>query len=387
LIVLAIVIIIVGIIVAIALPSLQGSGNAAPTQPVAANGTGTDGTEDTRPVASGPTPTPIQMGTLVVAVQDLPRGFTIPADGVREELWPIDSIPVQAITSMEEVIGQKARVDLFRFQPILSNLIVPDLSGLGATGSDLSAILPPNRVAIAVPVDRVTSVAFGMQPGDFVDVLVSFLFVNVDTAFQSIEPNRLAILTQLEDGTIQIAQDLPGRIDTIPAGIFGTLNVIVVPDEPQRPRLATQRTIQNAQVMWIGDFPSDGRLFKNAPTPTPVTEAEDSSAAAGRGGTPTATPRKDASYDIVTLAVESQEAVIMTWLVEARLPITFALRSASTSQASVPTDPVTLDYILNAYRINVPERTQYSIEPAIRSIRQLYAGSQIELNYGVNTTP
>ncbi|GAB1419949.1 hypothetical protein MASR2M15_00200 [Anaerolineales bacterium] len=83
LIVLAIVIIIVGIIVAIALPSLQGSGNAAPTQPVAANGTGTDGTEDTRPVASGPTPTPIQMGTQLLADQDVPREFTIPEAGVR----------------------------------------------------------------------------------------------------------------------------------------------------------------------------------------------------------------------------------------------------------------------------------------------------------------
>lgn len=54
------------------------------------------------------------------------------------------------------------------------------------------------------------------------------------------------------------------------------------------------------------------------------------------------------------------------------------LRSA-TDTSRVQTEPVTLDYVMNEFRITLPGRRDYTIEPAIRSIRQLLAGDEISL--------
>jgi hypothetical protein len=81
----------------------------------------------------------------------------------------------------------------------------------------------------------------------------------------------------------------------------------------------------------------------------------------------------------VTLAVAPQDAVVLSWLVEARIPITFALRSASAGTQLVQTDTVSLDYIMQRFAITVPEKFEYNIEPAIRSIRQLSVGETISL--------
>jgi hypothetical protein len=91
---------------------------------------------------------------------------------------------------------------------------------------------------------------------------------------------------------------------------------------------------------------------------------------------PTPTPPRP---DIITLGVTPQEAVVITYLIEARIPVTLALRSARDT-GEVATDEVTLDYIMSTYGIDLPPRTDYTIEPAIRSIRQLLVGDAIELS-------
>jgi Flp pilus assembly protein CpaB len=95
-------------------------------------------------------------------------------------------------------------------------------------------------------------------------------------------------------------------------------------------------------------------------------------------GTPIPTPTPERP-DIITLGVAPQDAVVLTWAVEARIPITLALRSASDT-SRVPTTAVTLDYIMNEFSISVPVKRPYAIEPAIRSIRQLIAGEEIRLH-------
>jgi Flp pilus assembly protein CpaB len=81
----------------------------------------------------------------------------------------------------------------------------------------------------------------------------------------------------------------------------------------------------------------------------------------------------------VTLGVTPQNAVVIVWAIESRLPVTLALRSAGdTSRTS--TQQVTMDYVMSEFRIDLPARRDYSIEPAIRSIRQLLAGNFIGLS-------
>lgn len=316
-----------------------------------------------------PTPTPILLTQLVIAVQELPRGIIIPPNAVAIRPWPLDAAPFNAVTDPEEIIGKRARTDIFREQPILSNMVVEDLTSAARVGSDAAAVLPNGLVAVAIPIDRLTSIAYAPQDGDRVDLIISLLYVDVDEAFQSITPNLITLFQITEDG-IQLLDGIEGRVDSTQLG-----PVIVGPSERQRPRLVTQRTIQDALVVHVGNFPPNGRFIGVPPTPTPVpVEAEE-----GTQGTPpppTPTPPRP---DIITLGVTPQEAVVLTWLIEARVPVTLALRSAQDT-ARTSTTEVTLDYVMSQYGITLPGKRPYSIEPAIRSIRQLIADQAIDLS-------
>lgn len=319
----------------------------------------------------GPTPTPIQFVEIVIAVQDLPRGFRIPAEGaVALRPWPEVSAPVNAIFNLEDVIGKIARTRIWREQPILRTMVTDDFQSLDEVGSDAAAILPRGLIAISLPIDRRTSVAYAIQPGDRVDVLFSMLFVDVDDAFQTIAPNNITLF-QITDEGIAFTETIQGRPDNTPLG-----PAIIGPSERQRPRLVTQRTIQNALVLHVGNFPLDGRLFlSEQPTPTPVPQQD-----TGTGqGTPVPTPTPPLP-DIVTLGVTPQDAVVLAWTMEARLPVTLALRSAADT-AVVSTQAVNMDYIIETFRLDPPGKRSYTIEPAIRSIRQLVNAEEVMLSF------
>jgi Flp pilus assembly protein CpaB len=358
LIVVILLIILVVVAVVALLPTLTAPPPAASTQVAQV--------QESTPV---PTPTPIEMVEIVIALQDLPRGFRIPPNAVTLSPYPRDVVPFNALTNLEDVIGRIARTDIFREQPILSNLVVEDLTDIARVGSDAAAILPSNLVAVSVPMDRLTSVAYAVQDGDRVDVIVSMLFVDVDEVYQSLVPNEVTLFNITEEG-IEFIPAQSGRPETSALG-----PVIVGPSERQRPRLVTQRTVQDAFVVHVGNFPSNGRFIGVPPTPTPV-PVENEGGDPNTPPPPTPTPERP---DIITLGVSPQDAVVLVWAIESRLPITFALRSASDT-SRVPTTPVTLDYVMSEFNITLPVKRPFALEPAIRSIRQLIAGDQITLD-------
>lgn len=337
-------------------------------------------------VPPGTTPIPTEVRVpVVVAIQELPRGYRFP-DTVEElesvvavRLFPEAAAPFNGVQEVDDLIGQIARTDIYREEPILINMVVQDFTSLANIGSDAAAVLPSNLVAVSIPIDRQTSVAYAVQQGDRVDVIVSMLFVDVDEPFQTIVPNTIT-LVEITDSGIELSDTIPGRPESTSLGF-----AIIGPSERQRPRLVTQRTIQDALVVYVGDFPRNGRfLGVTQPPPTPTGQSAQPTQASGGQGTavPTATPARP---DIITLGVTPQDAVFLTWVVEARLPVTLALRSATNTSREV-TEAVTLDYVLSTYRIDPPAKRNFSIEPAIRSIRQLLAGQEISLSEAQTTT-
>ncbi len=356
-------VIILGAIAAVVLIN-QGGGGAQP-----AVDTGTR-TAPQQQAAQLPTPTPLEFTEIVIALQELPRGFRIPANAVDLRPWPLVSAPASSITSLEDVIGKVARTRIFREQPILTTMITEDFTSLAEVGSDAAAVLPSGLVGISIPIDRQTSVAYAIQDGDRVDVLLSMLFVDVDDAFQTIAPNTITLFNITDEG-IQFSDPFPGRPEVISLG-----PAIIGPSERQRPRLVTQRTIQDALVLHIGNFPLDGKYLGLPPTPTPPPVSEEEGGQ--RSGTPVPSPTP-ARPDIITLGVTPQESVVLAWAVEAKMPVTLALRAA-TDTSRTTTQDVNLDYILGTYNIDPPAKRQFTIEPAIRSIRQLIAGDEISLN-------
>jgi pilus assembly protein CpaB len=351
-----------------------------PLQPPPPQVTTEGGTQVVQVEPGAPTATPQPYADVVIAVQTLPRGYRFPLTveeilaqdppAVVESRWPINEefpeVLTFAISDLEQLAGKIARTDILRGQPILDNMLVDNLTELAEIGSDLAAVIPTGLVGVAVPMDRLTSVAYGVQDGDHVDVLISLLFVDVDEAFQSISPNTITLFSITEEG-IAFSETFQGRPDVTSLG-----PAIIGPSERQRPRLVTQRAIQDALVVHVGTFPPDGRFLGVPPTPTPVPEEAEET----QQGTPPPPPTPVPRPDIITLAVTPQDAVVLTWVVEARLPLTFAVR-ATNDTSRLNTTAVTLDYIMSTFRIDLPGKRTFTIEPAIRSIRQLIIADEI----------
>lgn len=361
-----------------------------------------DGQSTSQEVAQVSTPaeTAIPRLEVVIAIQNIPRGTVITPDRVTIVLYPVDAIPGDTFDEIEFVVGQIAATDIFTNELILSRKLVQSLDSLGSVGSDAAAILEPGRVAIAVPMDRITSVAYALQPGDRVDIIVSMLFVDLDQDFQTQLPNSMTtgnfiVSPSTEDGetVLTTLYEPPDSVsfradgfdsrttvaaDTLSVGseFSGTIRndltipVIIEPSEQQRPRLVTQRTVTDAQILYVGEFPRDGRIFEATSTPVATPEPDPNAVDAGDGGEEDVPPTAviPDRPTIITLAVRPQDAVVLTYMAEASIPMTFALRSART-QGLPDTSPVTLNYILQTYNIQVPEALNFGIEPAIRSIR------------------
>lgn len=323
----------------------------------------------------------LNMVEIVVAVQDLPRGIVIPPDGVGVVPWPQEALPEAGnyftANELQDVIGQVARTDIFRGSPILARQVVPNLFEIARTGSDAAALMrafegDEPRVAISIPLDPtgVGQVAYGIQAGDFVDVILSFLYIDVDPTFQTRMPNNVSLITRLETGELSIGSPRQGRPE---ASTLSPEGVLLSPGESsQRPRLVTQRTVTSAWVLRVGYFPPGGDIIGATPTPQQLETLPPPPGEGGQAATPQPTETPFAPL-IITLAVTPQEALVLTWAVDAQIPITLALRAAGDT-TEVATDPVTLDYMIRTYNAQPPVALEFALEPPITSVRRFDIG-------------
>jgi Flp pilus assembly protein CpaB len=369
---------------------------------------GDDGTTETETAGlqggdGGVVPTPVTED-IVVAKQDIPRGALITEDYLAIRPWPVDALPADSwnyyrASQFEEVVGLIARTTIYRNMPILGLDVVEDFAGLAPTGSDAAAIitsLPEGTVAVAVPLDPsgIGQVAYGISDGDAVDVILSFLFVDVDPTFQTRLPNNISVITMIaETGELTIGAPRQGRPEpSAIAQIGGTGAVLVGPSEPsQRPRLVTARTVTNAYVVHVGYFPEGGRFIGLTPTPlpeatgvapTPGSDQPQQQQQQQAAPAPTATLFTPL---IITLAVSPQDALVLTWAVDAQIPITLVLRQAGDDSFSDP-DPVTLDYMITHYRATPPNALEVALEPPITSVRRFDIGTLFDFLAGAVTT-
>ncbi|WP_119073045.1 Flp pilus assembly protein CpaB [Aggregatilinea lenta] len=326
------------------------------------------------------TPVPVAqiepMVDIVIAVQDLPRGLKIPEDGVSLQPWPERALPEEGsyFTNTSDVVGMIARTDLFRGAPVLRRQLVEDLRDIAATGSDAAAMLEPGTRAVSVPLDLsgIGSVAYGIQDGDYVDVILSFLFIDVDEEFQTRLPNNISIITTLETGELVIGAPRQGRQEPSPLSPQGVL--ISPSEQSQRPRLVTQMTVENAFVLHVGHFPAGGEFIGSTPTALPVAAPPE---AAGEETTTNTTPQPTATAytpSIITLGVSPQDALVLTWAVDSQIPITLALRPAGDLSTS-PTQSVTLQYMIQNFNITQPDSLPFALEPPITSVRRFDLGT------------
>jgi pilus assembly protein CpaB len=334
----------------------------------------------------GPGPTTVEatptqqiiVKRILVAARDIPRGARLSEQDVEAVEWP-DSVLAapagsldagsDAEPALDQVNDRIARTDILRGQPILEGMLTPgdQPTDLASIGSNAALQIPAGQVAVAVPINRLAAVAYAIRPGDHLDVLMSFRFVDVDEDFQTLLPNGISAVL-FPAGVTPIGEgngvgEVQGREEP---GPFGT-TVMVMPsllDEgSQRPRQTTQLVLKNVIVLRIGDWPlTDQAVVAVTPDPNAPPATTDPNSAP-----PTPVPQP--LPDVVTLIMSRQDALVLKYAYEVGADIDYALRSVLDNDVNdVTTDSVTLQYIIDFYNVVQPPKLPISFDPRLDAL-------------------
>lgn len=317
------------------------------------------------------TPTLIQdVENIVVTTQDVRRGQVL-----SEDLLAVVAISREQYTEgiffkdVTELVGSRAKFDLKARTPLTDALVILP----GSTGSIMSFEIPAGKVAISIPISKLSSVSYGLQKGDRVNVIVALLLSDLDINSQSRLPNRTGVVigagpTTPEDqiNVTAIFQSPPGyevssgqaysyygRVEVDPAT---GQPVYLLPSEQQRPRMVSQTLIQDVMVLQMGTYTKE----EEAPV-EPVATPE---AGAVEEPVEEEATVPEALPDVITLVVNPQDAVSINYLMLSGASLNLVMRSAGDS-SQFDTESATLQFILDQYRIPNPAKLPYGLEPGI----------------------
>jgi pilus assembly protein CpaB len=336
------------------------------------------------------TPTVIPTVNVVVVTQHVSRGQLISDSVLGTVPYQRDLFIEGMVTDKTEVVGKRAKLDLEAGFVLTQNMFTatPDLSTIG---SDTALMIPRGMVSISIPIDRLSSVTFAPQRGDHVNVIITMLFVDLDANFQSILPNGSgnvlangkSVLIGPQQSSSTSSSNTPSQGSTLTnadtlstlsnqsvpgGGVVGRTELdpsyntpfYVVPSEKQRSRLVSQTLIQDVIVLQMGDFPAEQQKV----TPTPVE---------GAGPTPTPEPNTanlqatTTAPDVITLIVTPQDAVTLNYLIYSGAKLTLVLRGSG-DDTRVQTEAVTLQFLMDQYKVPVPAKLPYGLEPRIDNL-------------------
>ncbi|MCA9978906.1 MAG: hypothetical protein KC413_24265, partial [Anaerolineales bacterium] len=239
---------------------------------------------------------------VVVSLQTVERGWQMTAAELVTDTRYIDEVGDNVITNIEDAIGLYARAKIFQGETLTKDALVADPSLIGQTEYGPSSLIPPGYIALAVPMDRLSGVAYALNEGDYIDIMMTFSFYQIDEQFQTYLQN--AAVFYLEDAATTTGEapaegEAPtttqtnivvlwpyGRFEQLPTG--DTVNVYG--SEYQRP-VPVSMILQNARVIQVGNYVPPEPIEPATPTPEPVAEGEATPTPPPSGPiAPTATP-------------------------------------------------------------------------------------------------
>ncbi len=323
-----------------------------------------------------PEPVEVVTSEIIIVTQDVPRGAVIHDEHLGTMEFPQEFIlPTMFMADQKEaVVGRQASHDIDNGTPLTVGMLVEIGEGLPEEGSIASLSIPKGMVAIPIPVDRLSSVAYAIRPGDHVGVIGTFVMVDVDSEFQSALPNMAGDIIS----TGKAAEDQPSYLTVRiqPGGenaVIGRteldplLNELVyaMPSELQRARFVTQILLQDAIVLRFGEFSFEDLLPKeDIIEPVPGEAPPENADTPPDQGTPPEETPEVKPPDVVTLIVTPQEAVALEFLMKRDVQFTLILRSSDdTENDLIDTEAVTFQYLLDVYNVPVPAKLPYDLEP------------------------
>lgn len=335
--------------------------------------------EDVTPGAEGtaaPEPdaqeSPPAMVEVVVSLQTVPRGWQMTETELTTDLRRAELVGDNVITDIDDAVGKYVRTDVFQGQTLTEDVLVSDLTLAGVEDYGPSSLIPEGYVAQAVPLDRLSSIGYGVNSGDLVDVMITFHISEVDPEFQTLLRNSAAFLFEgtpnEETGETALnilLLDPFGRFETLADGSLA----FITPSEDQRP-MRVSMLLQAAKVIQVGPWtPEDGPQVPT-PTPTPDPEATPTPEA---GTVPTPTP---VPPDVLLLALSPQQQLLLRYAIETGADVDYALRSVEDGQL-FNVENVDLNYLLSRFGIEVPLDYEFTAEqPALVTVTPTPEGGE-----------
>jgi Flp pilus assembly protein CpaB len=325
---------------------------------------------------------------IITAGQNLYPGTLITEAMLSSFQIPEDKLVQGLFTKKADLVNKYTKYAITQGVPITDSMVSASPGNVSLPGSSWAPLIPEGLTAVSIPITRLSSAAFAIRDGDYVNVIVTMLMVDVDPALQTVLPNKIAQLeasstttggTPSETGLLKITNGdvIQGHfeVDQVPTDPVSNMLLYVQPFELQRGRLVTQMIMQNVQVLHMGNFALPGE---------PV--ADQLSVGAAGAPTPTPLPANQTQAapviirpDIITLMVSPQDAVTLTYLIFSKAQITLSLRNPNDQTPISQPDAATLEYLLTQYSIPVPAKLPYSMQPRLDELQQPTPSS--------NTTP
>jgi pilus assembly protein CpaB len=259
---------------------------------------------------------------------------------------------------------------------VITDTMVSSTPGANLPGSSWAPVIPQGLTAVAVPIKGLASVAYGISDGDYVNVIVTMLLVDVDPAFQSIlpdftagvlAPGGAAEVTNPEfkgDGSMITALIGSGgegaKVGTMTLDQTMNQPIYLVPSEGQRPRMVTQMILQNVQVLHVGSFPAPGETTSVSSSDTAATATP-----APAGSQP---PVIVTRPDVITLMVSPDDANTLVYLIYSGAKITLTLRNPNDTGPAIKTNAAMLEYLLTQYNIPVPAKSPFAVQPRLDTL-------------------
>ena len=320
------------------------------------------------PAASQSTPQ-VQYVGIITAGQNISAGTVITEAMLSSIQIPQDKLVQGLFTNKADVVNMYANITITQGVPITDSMVSLSPGNVNLPGSSWAPYIPQGMTAVSIPITRLSSAAFSIRDGDYVDVIVSMLLVDVDPATQSVLPNNIAGLdnSTTTNGVLKITQgDVTQghfEVDQVSTDPVQNMLVYVQPSEKQRARLVTQMIMQDIQVLHTGTFPLPGEATASegsaATTPTPQP---------GNNQTPAAS--SIVHPDIITVMVTPQDAVTLTYLIYSGAEINLTLRNPNDKTPVAQPDAAMLEYLLTQYNIPVPAKLPYSLQPRLDVLQQ-----------------
>lgn len=181
-----------------------------------------------------PTPEPVRPATrsVIVAKQPIAARQIVLVDALEVKDFLVDEIPSGAIFRMEDAVGKFSFQNVEPGQPLLAqNLAALSTGGTSGitTTAKLAALLPVDKIGVALPATDLLSKSGEVDAGDHIDILASLVVVGAEQG----KGGQVTLLTLQNLPVVKTLEEVVQQQGNNQAPQRGKITGLVVAVDPQ----------------------------------------------------------------------------------------------------------------------------------------------------------